>query len=110
MDKPRTPAHARKLIEYLVAKGKRPNSFENTFPRIHHFKGKSGSLKAHLEYIDGPDAVKTYSRQSNQNVVRRMELIKSYVDEFLETNPGWDVINEYKYQTFAAQAVEQIPL
>jgi len=105
----RTPAEALELIEYLVSKGKRPNSFENTFPRIHHFKGDSGSLKAHLKYIDGAEAVKTYTRQSNQNIVRRLELIKSYTDEFLDTSPGWDSINEYKYQIFAAQAVEQVP-
>ena len=109
MDKSKTPAQALELIEYLVSKGKRPNSFENVFPRIHHFKGKSGSLKAHLEYIDGLDDEKTYCRQSNQNIVLRMELIKSYVEDFLETNPGWGTINEYKYQTFVAQAVEQVP-
>ena len=109
MDKSKTPAQALELIEYLVSKGKRPNSFENVFPRIHHFKGKSGSLKAHLEYIDGLDDEKTYTRQSNQNIVLRMELIKSYVEDFMETNPGWDTINEYKYQTFVAQAVEQVP-
>ena len=44
MDQPRTPAQALELIEYLVAKGKRPNSFENAFPYIHHFKGGNGSL------------------------------------------------------------------
>ena len=109
MDNPKTPDDALQLIDYLVSKGKRPNSFENAFPRIHHFKGNSGSLEAHLKYIQGPDAVKTYSRQTNQNIVRRMELIKSYVDEFLESNPAWTGINEFKYQTFADRAVEQIP-
>ena len=109
MDKQRTPADAMELIEYLVSKGKRPKSFENTFPRIHHFKGGSGSLQAHLKYVEGPDAGKTYSRRTNQNIVLRMELIKSYVDEFLETNPGWNAINEFKYQTFAARAIEKIP-
>ena len=109
MDKSRTPEEALALIEYLVSKGKRPNSFENAFPRIHHFKGGSGSLQAHLKYIDGPDAAKTYSRPTNQNIVRRMELIKTYVDEFLASNPGWNEINEYKYQTFAIRAVEQVP-
>ena len=109
MDQPRTPAQALELIEYLVAKGKRPNSFENAFPHIHHFKGGNGSLKAHLSYINGPDAEKTYSRKTNQNIVCRLELIKSYVDEFLATNPGWDAINEFKYQAFALKAVEQVP-
>ena len=110
MDKPRTPEEALALIEYLVAKGKRPKSFENAFPRIHHFKGASGNLQAHVKYISGADAGKTYSRKTNQNIVRRLELIKSYVDEFHETNPGWDGINEFKYQTFAARALEEIPL
>lgn len=109
MDRKRTPDEALELIEYLVAKGKRPNSFENAFPRIHHFKGNSGSLQAHLKYIADPDAMKTYSRQTNQNVVLRMELIKSYVDEFLENNPGWNEINEFKYQTFAEQAILEVP-
>ena len=59
--------------------------------------------------IPDTDAEKTYTRKTNQNIVRRLELIKSYVDEFLETNPGWGVINEFKYQTFAARAIEQIP-
>ena len=31
MDQPKTPAEALELIEYLVSKGKRPNSFENAF-------------------------------------------------------------------------------
>jgi len=109
MNNPKTPEDALELIEYLVSKGKRPNSFENAFPRIHHFKGNSGSLEAHLKYIQGPDAAKTYTRQTNQNIVRRMELIKSYVDEFLDNNPGWNEINEFKYQTFAERALEEIP-
>ncbi|MCP4045354.1 MAG: hypothetical protein GY732_05130, partial [Gammaproteobacteria bacterium] len=53
---------------------------------------------------------KTYTRKTNQNIAHRLELIKSYVDEFHETNPGWDGINEFKYQTFAARALEQVPL
>jgi hypothetical protein len=110
MERQRTPEEALMLIEYLVSKGKRPNSFENAFPHIHQFKGANGSLRAHINSINGPDAVKTYSRKTNQNVVRRMELVKSYVDEFLEANPGWAGINEFKYQNFAARAVEQIPL
>jgi len=110
MNEPRTPEQALVLIEYLVSKGKRPKSFENAFTRIHHFKGASGTLQAYVKYISGPDAAKTYSRKTNQNIARRLELIKSYVDEFEETNPGWDGINEFKYQTFADRAVEQIPL
>lgn len=109
MDTQRTPAQALELIEYLVSKGKRPNSFGNAFPLIHHFKGNGGSLEAHLNFIASPDAAKTYSRLTNQNVVRRLELIKSYVDDFLENNPGWNEINEFKYQVFAHQAIEQIP-
>lgn len=109
MDDAKTPEDARKLIEYLVSKGKRPNSFENAFPRIHHFKGNSGSLNAHLNYINGPDAAKSYSRQTNQNIVLRMEIIKEMVDDFLENNPGWDGINEFKYQTFAEEAISQVP-
>ncbi len=109
MDKPKTPEDALELIEYLVSKGKRPNSFENAFPRIHHFKGNSGNLAAHLKYIKSSDASKTYTRQTNQNIARRMELIKSYVDDFLENNPGWNEINEFKYQTFAEQAIDEIP-
>jgi len=110
MDKPRTPEEALALIEYLVSKGKRPKSFENAFPRISHFKGANGSLQAHIKLINGPDAVKVYSRKTNQNIVLRLELIKSYVDDFQEANPGWDGINEFKYQTFAARAIEEIPL
>ena len=109
MDKKRTPQEALQLIEYLVSKGKRPNSFENAFPRIHHFKGNNGSLQAHLKYIESADAEKTYARQNNQNVVARLELIKSYVDEFLENNPGWNEINEFKYQTFAENAIIEVP-
>jgi hypothetical protein len=109
MDKLRTPEEALELIEYLVSKGKRPNSFENAFSHLHHFKGASGSLPAHLKFIASPDAAKTYSRLTNQNIVRRLELIKSYVEEFLENNPGWNVINEFKYQVFAQKAVEQVP-
>lgn len=109
MDQPKTPAEALELIDYLVSKGKRPNSFENAFPRIHHFKGGSGSLQAHLKYIESPDAVKTYSRLTNQNVALRLGLIKTYVEDFLENNPGWNEINEFKYQTFAQRAVEEIP-
>ena len=66
-------------------------------------------MKAHLDYIKGPDAVKVYTSQTNQNVVRRMELIKSLVDDFLTVNPNSGGINEFKYQKFAAQAIEQIP-
>jgi hypothetical protein len=109
MDNPTTPDRALELIDYLVAKGKRPNSFENAFPRIHHFKGGGGSLKAHLKYLNSPESAKTYTRPTNQNIVRRMELIKTYVDEFLESNPAWSGINEFKYQTFADRAVEKIP-
>jgi hypothetical protein len=109
MENQRTPEQALELIEFLVSKGKRVNSFENTFPRIHHSKGKTGTLRAHLDYIKGPDAVKTYTSRSNQNVVRRMELIKSLVDDFLATNPNSAGINEFKYQKFAVQAIEQIP-
>jgi hypothetical protein len=109
VDNLRTPEEALELIEYLVSKGKRQHSFENVFPRIHHFKGRTGTMKAHLDYIKGPDAVKAYTSQTNQNVVRRMELIKSLVDDFLTANPNSDGINEFKYQKFAARAVEQIP-
>ena len=109
MENQKTPEQALEMIEYLVSKGKRPDSFENAFPRIHHFKGNTGTLRAHLDYIKGPDAVKTYSSQTNQNVVRRMELIKSLVDDFLAANSDSEGINEFKYQKFAAQAVEQIP-
>jgi hypothetical protein len=105
----RTPEEALELIEYLVSKGKRQHSFENVFPRIHHFKGRTGTMKTHLDYIKGPDAVKTYTSKTNQNVVRRMELIKSFVDEFLNANPNSEGINEYKYQKFVVKAVEQIP-
>jgi hypothetical protein len=109
MDRLRTPAEAQAFNENLVSKGKRPNSFENAFPRIHHFKGGSGSLQAHIKFIGSPDADKTYSRQTNENVVLRLELIKSYVVEFLENNPGWNEINEFKYQTFAEMSVEKVP-
>ena len=109
MDKLRTPEEALELIEYLVSKGKRAKAFENVFPRIHHFKGKTGSLQAHLCYIKGPDAVKAYASKTNQRVVQRMVLIKSLVDEFLTANPNSEGINEFKYQKFAAQAVEHIP-
>lgn len=107
MENQRTPEQAIELIEYLVSEGKRPKSFESVFPRIHHLKG--GTMQAHLNYIKGPDAVKAYTSQTNQNVVKRMELIKSLVDEFLLANPNSDGINEFKYQKFAAQAVEQVP-
>lgn len=109
MNNLRTPEEALELIEYLVSKGKRQHSFENVFPRIHHFKGRTGTMKTHLDYIKGPDAVKTYTSKTNQNVVRRMELIKSFVDEFLNANPNSEGINEYKYQKFVVKAVEQIP-
>jgi hypothetical protein len=95
VDKLRTPEEALELIEYLVLKGKRPNSFENVFPRIHHFKGRTGTLRVHLEYIKGPDAVKAYTSKTNQNVVRRMERIKSLVDDFFTANPNSDAISAY---------------
>ncbi len=98
------------MIEYLVIKWKRPNSFENAFPRIHHFKGGKGSLKAHLSYAGSTDVEKTFSRPTNQNIAKRLELIKTYVDDFLTNNPGWNEINEFKYQAFAERALEQVPL
>ena len=109
MDNPRTPEKALALIEYLVSKGKRPNSFGNAFPRIQHFKGANASLQAHISSFSGPDAVKVCSRKTHQNMIGRLELLKSYVDEFEAANPNWNGINEFKYQTFAARAVEQIP-
>lgn len=110
MSKYRTPEDALQLIDYLVSKGKRPNSFENAFPRIHHFKGNNGSLRAHRKYLESPEAEKTHLRQTNQNVVKRLELIKSFVDDFLTNNPGWKDINEFKYQTFAEKAIQSVPL
>lgn len=109
MDKPTTPEEALALIEYLVSKGKRPNSFENAFPRIQHFKGVKGNLQAHITSLSGPDAAKVFSRKTSQNIVGRLELVKLYVDEFEAANPNWNGINEFKYQTFAARAVEEIP-
>lgn len=109
MDKTRTPEEALELIDYLVSKGKRPNSFENAFPRIQQFKGVKGSLQAHISSLEGPDAEKACLRKNTQNVIGRMELVKSYVDEFQTANPNWVGINEFKYQAFADRAVEQIP-
>ena len=110
MSRNRSPEEALQLIDYLVSKGKRPNSFENAFPRIHHFKGNKGSLHAHRKYLESPEAEKTHSRQTNQNVVKRLELIKAFVDDFLDKNPGWKEINEFKYQTFAEKANLSVPL
>ena len=104
--KPRTPDCTLELINYLVSKGKKPDSFEYGFPYIHHFRG---SLKDHLKYITGPDAVSYFSSKTNQDVTRRLELIKTNVDEFLSTNPDSIGVSGIKYQRFAKQAVEQIP-
>jgi hypothetical protein len=109
MDNLRTPEEARYLIDYLVSKGKRSNSFENAFPRIHHSKSLAGTLIGHLKYINGPNAVKSYSSQTNQNIVRRMEIIKSLVDDFLITHPESVRISEYKYHALMDKAVEEIP-
>lgn len=109
MDNLRTPEEARHLIEYLVSKGKRINSFENAFPRIHHLNGLTGTLQHHLKYISGSNAVKNYSSQTNQNIVRRMEVIKLLVDDFLLAQPNSVGINEYKYHGFMDKAVEKIP-
>ena len=83
------------LIEYLVSKGKRPDSFENVFPQIHHF---NGTMKPHINYITDPDAVEAYSGKTNQDVVSRMKLNKVYTDEFLAANPEANGINEFKYR------------
>ncbi len=109
MDNLRTPEEARNLIEYLVSKGKRSNSFANAFPRIHHSKSLTGTLHVHLKYINRPNAVKTYSSQTNQNIVHRMEIIKSLVDHFLITNPESVGVSEYKYHSLMDKAVEKIP-
>ena len=109
MDNLRTPEEARYLIDYLVSKGKRSNSFENAFPRIHHSKSLAGTLLGHLKYIDRPNAVKSYSSQTNQNIVRRMEIIKLLVDDFLLATPNSIGINEYKYHALMDKAVEKIP-
>jgi hypothetical protein len=109
MDNLRTPEQARHLIEYLVSKGKRLNSFENAFPRIHHSRNLTGTLHVHLKYINGPNSVKTYSSPTNQDIVRRMEIIKSLVDKFLITHPESLGISEYKYHALMDKAVEEIP-
>ena len=109
MDNLRTPEEARSLIDYLVSKGKRSNSFENAFPRIHHSKNLTGTLRVHLKYINGPNSAKTYSSQTNQDIVRRMEIIKSLVDDFLITHPETLGISEYKYHALMDKAVEIIP-
>ena len=109
MDNLRTPEEARYLIDYLVSKGKRSNSFENAFPRIHHSKSLAGTLLGHLKYINGPNSVKAYSTQTNQNIVRRMEIIKSLVDDFLITHPESVGVSEYKYHALMDEAVEKIP-
>ena len=109
MDNLRTPEDARHLIEYLVSKGKRSNSFENAFPRIHHSRSLTGTLLGHFKYINGPNAVKSYSSQTNQNIVRKMEIIKSLVDDFLITHPESVGVSEYKYHALMDEAVEKIP-
>ena len=109
MDNLRTPEEARYLIDYLVSKGKRSNSFENAFPRIHHARSLTGTLRVHLKYINGPNSVKTYSSQTNQDIVRRMEIIKSLVDDFLITQPESVGVSEYKYHALMDKAVEKIP-
>ncbi len=109
MDNLRTPEEARHLIDYLVSKGKRSNSFENAFPRIHHSRSLTGTLHVHLKYINGPNSVKYYSSPTNQNIVRRMEIIKSLVDDFLITNPESVGVSEYKYHSLMDKAVETIP-
>ena len=98
---------ALEVIEYLVSKGKQEDSFEQSFPFIHHFKERGGdaSLKGFIEHCKRHEI----EGQTNINVYKRLLHLQKQVDEFLTDNPDSLGISSIKYQVFAKAAENDIP-
>ena len=97
------------LIDYLISKGKNPDSFSEAFPYIHHFKktGGDSSLEAFYRHCQARD--RDLESTTNINVVKRLRLIKEKTDAFLKSNPG-STVSSMKYQKYAVEALNEIPL
>jgi hypothetical protein len=96
-----------KIIDYLVSKGKKRNSFAEAFPYIHHFRGKIGddSLQGFYEYCQSCEIEKP----TNMNVYHRLLIIKRLTAEFIENNQSVTGVSSIKYQRFAKQSIDEVP-
>jgi hypothetical protein len=97
---------ALEVIEYLVSKGKNEDSFENAFPYIHHLrKSGSGGLKGYIDHCKDHEIV----GDTNRNVYLRLLIMKSKVEELINSDPDFNGVTSIKFQRFAKYAVDEIP-
>ena len=96
-----------KVIEYLVGKGRQEDSFEQSFPYIHHFRERGGdaSLKGFVAHCEEH----AIEGATNINVYKRLMHIREQVEKFLAENVESSGISSIKYQVFASGAVSDIP-
>ena len=97
------------IIDYLVSKGKKPDWFSEAFPRIHHFYKSGGdpSLKGFYEHCKSRE--RDIESVTNINILKRLQIIKEKTEEFLKDNPE-STISSIKFQKFAAEATDEIPI
>lgn len=96
------------IIDYLVSCGRKADSFEKSFPFIHHFHEKSGddSLNGFIKHCQNNEL----TVRTNLNVHLRLEHIKNQVEQFLAKNTDANGISSIKYQSFAKNSLKDIPL
>ena len=98
---------AKEIIDYLQSSGKKPDSFSNAFPYIHHFHNKK-SGDSSLEGFYSHCSLHELEGVTNLNVLKRLEIIKTKTELFLKDNPE-QKISSIKYQRFAKEAVSEVP-
>ncbi len=98
---------AKEIIDYLKSVGKKPDSFNDAFPYMHHFHN-SGSGDPSLDGFYLHCCNHELVGQTNLNVLKRLEIVKNKTVSFINENKD-QKISSIKYQRFIKESINKVP-